>query len=97
MKFFDKYMRIIIITGIACFTLSFIFIIFTTLTSEVIYDEGGTIKEIVYNTTFQNLYAMFSFGNIACLTWFAIRSITYKMRYKELRQKQKEEALVNKN
>ena len=97
MRFFDKYMKIIVITGISCFVLSLVFLVLTTATAQITYDESGLVDEITYNYNFQIIYTIFSFTNIACLVWFAVRAITFKMRKKERLLIEKEEALESEN
>ena len=90
MRFFDKTMKVLSIVGGSCFVLSMITLIIMLLTANFVRNENGVITEVIYQSIPQYIYSIFVFGNIFCLTWFAARAITYKLRKKECLQSQEE-------
>ena len=86
MKLFDKYQKIITITGLACFALSSIFYVWMVITATPLYDESELIVGYDYQVVPNSLYSIFAFLHIACVVWFVIRLLTYKTRLKEYEQ-----------
>jgi uncharacterized BrkB/YihY/UPF0761 family membrane protein len=86
LKFFDRYQLIITIVGIAALMIGLTIFVPMFLTATIEYDEVKEMDVVVYNAVLQSLYSVFMFINFACLVWFIVRALTFKMRKKEYDQ-----------
>ena len=84
MKFFDKTQLILAISAIASFIVFVIIFIVMSATAETIYTEDGLVDHLAYNGVLESLFSIFVLAHLMMLTWFIARSITFKLREKEV-------------